>query len=383
MKYLAFALPGLQPLHNDVPLNGVALSAGTNQAGVLEAALGRAMAYQQITVEGTSRTVELIRERGTLIISWDGRTARSFIVETVEQDSESQEVLRIQAFGHGALMDGVRWNDRAVNDVDEDPLNIVRKLWAHNSSFSDMLTVTVDNTTTPSAKWVGEEETETEFETSDGTQVSFESGPRRLNWWSTTDMGKVFADYAEETPFEWAEETHLDMDSNEPPTFHLRLGYPRLNAPDRTQSHQFEVGLNVVTPEQSDDEDYAYYSEIFVLGNGDGSEKRRGEATRTGHDRLRTPRVIEEQGVGSNRLADERARKAIANSEGADKFWETITVLPHPAARPGTYDVGDLITVKGETAWGWHEQRCRITELSHAIADDTITLTLQRWEGGA
>lgn len=381
MKYLAFRLPDLAPIGNDVPLGGVSLGRGVNEAGVLEATLDRARAYERVLVEGTTETVELIRERGTLLIAWDGRTARAFIVETVEPDSESQERLRIQAFGHGSVLDGQRWSDRAMSFIEEDPLNIVRHLWAHSSSFDDMLTVTVDDTRSPVR--VGEEEREVEFETSDGTSVSFDAGPRRLNWWTTTDMGKVFADYAEETPFEWAEETRIDMDSDDPPTFHIRLGYPRLGAPDRSETHHFEVGLNVIDPDHSDDEEHQFFSEVFVVGNGEGSQKIRGEATRRNTGRLRTVRVIEDQGITSTELAKERARKAVEAAEQDDKFWEQITVLPHPAAQPGTYDVGDIITVKGDTAWGWHEQRCRIVELSHTVADDTITLTLERWQGGS
>lgn len=381
MKYLAFALPGLEPLHNDVPLQGVSLSRGVNEAGVLEATLDRARAYERVLVEGTTETVELIRERGTLLVAWDGRTARSFIVETLEPDSESQERLRIQAFGPGSVLDGTRWAAAAENYIEEDPLNIVRALWAHSSSFEDMIDVSVDPTRSPIR--VGEEEREVEFTTGDGTEVAFETGPYRINWWSTTDMGKVFSDLAVETPFEWAEETRLDMDSDDPPAFHIRLGYPRLEAADRSETHHFEVGLNVVGPDHSDDEDYRFFSEVFVLGNGEGSEKRRGGASRRGTGRLRTVRVIEDQGVTSNRLADERARKAVELADQDEKFWESITVLPHPAAQPGTYDVGDVITVKGDTAWGWHEQRCRIVGLDHTVADDTITLTLERWQGGA
>ena len=381
MIYHAFRLPDLEPLHNDVPLSGATLSRGVNEAGVLEATLDRARAYQRISVEGASQRTELIRERGTLIVAWDGRTARGFIVETVEPDSEEQEQLRIQGFGHGAVLDGTRWSASAENYIEEDPLNIVRALWEHSSSFADMIDVSVDNTRSPIR--VGEEEREVEFTTGDGTDVAFETGPFRLNWWGTPDMGKVFDDLATETPFEWAERTSLDMDSDAPPSFHIRLGYPRLEAPDRSDTHHFEVGLNVVSPEPSDDEEHAFFSEVFVLGNGEGSEKRRGEAVRRNTGRLRTVRVIEEQGITSNRLADERARKAVEAAEQDEKFWETITVLPHPAAEQGTYDVGDVITVKGDTAWGWHEQRCRIVGLSHTVADDTINLTLERWQGGS
>ena len=47
-------------------------------------------------------------------------------------------------------------------------------------------------------------------------------------------------------------------------------------------------------------------------------------------------------------------------AESDEKFWESITVLPHPAAEPGTYDVGDVITVKGDTAWGWSQLNTRV-----------------------
>lgn len=378
MKYLAFKLPDLEPLHNDVPLHGAVLSRGENEAGVLDAAISRATAYQQIALEGTTDTVELIRERGTLIVAWDGVKAHGFVVETVEQDSEEQETLLIQCFGHGGLLDDTPWRDSAQNYIEEDPLNIVRDLWAHATSYDDMINVAVDSTSSPIR--IGEEEEDVEFTTGDGTEVSFETGPFRVNWWSTADMGKVFADLAVETPFEWREETVLDMDEDTPPEFRLRLGYPHLNTADRSQTHHFEVGLNVVTPEQSTDEEHDFFSEVVVLGSGDGSEKRRGQATRRNAGRLRTVRVIEDQGVTTNRLADEKARRAVEAAEHDKKFWSTITVIPHPAARPGTYDVGDIITVKGETAWGWHEQRCRIRELSHTVADDRITLTLDRWQ---
>ena len=373
MKYLAFRLPDLQELHGDLELDDVSLTRGINAPGEINANLRAAEAYRGVTVEGTDEQVGLIREFGTLIVALRGRKARGFILHYAEETAEDQEVLALQGFGVGTIPDEMPWEGPDREHIQVDPMAVVREIWGHVTDNPDVLTVTVDRTRSPVR--IGEEEREIEFTTSSGEDVSFEAGPYRLNWYSTTDLGKEFQDLATETPFEWREVTTLDRDSEAPPSFHIELGYPILEPVERDL--YFEVGANVIAPDQSSDQDF--YTEVLVLGAGEGNKKRRGSAKREGGDRrMRRVKVVEDRSLTSNRRCDQRAKEVLAATR-PDKFWTNVSVTPRPSTPPEAYDVGDIITVKGLTVWGRHSQKCRIVELTHHLETDVVDLQLEPW----
>lgn len=392
MRYHAYKLPGLESLTGAVPLRDVSLYRAFNEPGELTATLDKATAYQRMTVEGTGTTVPLLSDHGTLLVADDGTTARAFIVELVTEDADGQDRVRFSAVGHGYLLKDQPWDPTAgaardalsgvpgfkprtgeIAGVEVDPLDMVRAMWTLVTAHDDTLDVRVDSTRSPER--IGEEEREVEFQTGDGQDVSFEAGPYRLSWHGTSDLYKEVEDLATETPFEWREETIFNREDDSPPQLRIRLGYPSMESIRRDNLH-FNLDTNVFDPELSDDVDF--FSEVLVVGNGEGAAKIRGHARRTGHGRMRRVKVISDQGIRSNKLANQVARDACDQADRDDRFIEACTVKDHPAARLGTFDVGDIITVKGRMVWGWHEQDCRVTSIDHDVAEAEARITLER-----
>lgn len=371
MKYLAFTLPEGHLTSNSVPLRETQLGRGISRPGSLEADMDAVLGYRRVYVEETGETVELVQSWRTLLVAWDGRIARGYVVHYAEPKAEDQETLSVQAFGIGSIPSGTPWDEAPRDYVNEDPLNIVRAAWAHVTSFPDVPPVSVDRTSSPIR--VGEPEETREFTTGSGEEVEFDVGPRRLNWWSTEDLGKVIEDYSKETPFEWKEHTTLDLDAETPPRHRIEIGYPIIRP--RVLESYFEVGVNVIAPDSDSDDEYC--NEVIVLGSGEGSKRRRGSAKRSSK-RMRKPKIYTDQSLDSHRKCREKAQEILDESK-PDKFWTQVTVVPHPSTPYYVYDVGDVIDVRGLTVWGRHTQRCRIVELSHVVDTDSVRLTLEPW----
>lgn len=374
MKYLAFTLPELELLHGDVLLQEVEIHEGINEPDEITGTLQRGLAYRSVRVEGTDRVVPLMRKRGTLLVADDGNRQQSFIVEAVDEVDTQQDTLSITGVGFGWLLKDTPWLGKRYDGVQVDPLDIVRRIFEHVTSYPNTIGVTVDETVTPKSTWVGEEDEEGRlFQSEDAADKE----PYRLNWWQTSDLYKEFEDLAEATPFEWSEETTMTRSSDSPPQFRIRLGYPRIEAVVR-EDHHFEIGLNVIDPEQPEDEDF--FTDVLVLGNGDGSEKRRGQASRQGTFRHRTVKVITDQGLTTNKLCAKRAQDLVNKADRESRFVETCRVMDHPAARVGTFGKGDVIYLQGPTVWDSnHSQRCRITQIDRRISDNSVALTLEPW----
>lgn len=395
MRYHAYRLPNLELITGAVQLRGATLYRGLNEPGELKATLDKAAAFQNLTIEGTDKTVPLLSDQGTLLVAdpeSDDQPARAFIVGPLEEDSDGQDRVIFSAVGFGhtpkdqpwdpandhvrqALADVPGWRPKTgeVAGVEVDPLDMVRAIWTLLNASPDTINVEVDATRSPVR--IGEEERTVEFTTGDGADVSFETGPYRLNWWDTDDLQKEIDDRATETPFEWREETLFNRDDDSPPSFRIRLGYPRFESVRRDNLH-FELDTNVFDAKLADEDEY--FSEVLVVGNGEGSQKRRGHHARRHHGRLRKVKVISGQGVDSHRLANEIARKACEQADRDARFIASCTVKDHPAARLGTFDIGDIITIKGQTVWGPHEQDCRIITLEHNVDAHQVEITLER-----
>lgn len=378
MKYLAFTLPELELLHGDVPFGDVVFHEGENEPDEITCTLKRAMAYRRVRVEGTSRDVPLIRKRGTLIVADDGNRQQGFIVEEKDPLETSQDTLGITGVGHSWLLHNHPWDAPRYDGVQVDPLDIVRRIFGYVTSYPDSINIDVDDT--QSTVRVGEEEqTSEEFTRADGTVVeSFDYGPRRLNSWSTEDLFKELQDLAAETPFEWAEETVMSRDDDTPPRFRLRLGWPRLT-PILREDHLFQIGLNVTEPEQPEEDDF--FTHVIVFGNGDGPTKKRGEAARKPTGRQRKYKTVTDQGLQTNGRCKALAQDIVDRADRESQFIEKCRVMDHKAARVGTFGVGDVIFLQGATAWDPdHFQKCRIRSLDRRMSDNSVALTLDRWD---
>lgn len=373
MRYHAFRLPDLEPLHGALDLRDVSLYRGVNEPGELRGSLDKAQAYSRIFVESDQSEVQLMRDQGTLIIADDGSRAWAFIADLITQDADHQDRLAISAVGFGHIPDQQPWLTDLRKYVDTDPLDIVRDIWAYLSDQENGLVVSVDSTSSPVT--VGEEEEDVEFTTGQGEDVSFQAGPYKLVWYQADDLLKHIDDLSEETPFEWRERTIFDRRSDAPPQFHIELGYPRLESAVRDNLH-FTVGVNVRDVAFEDEEDY--FSEVLVLGNGEGQSTKRGRGYRRRVDRLRRVKVIEDNSLMSNRLCEQRAQEEADRADREGAFINQCTVMEHPAAPITSFDVGDTITIMGRFTWGEHRQDCRIVSIDHNVDAATASLELER-----
>lgn len=373
MRYHAYRLPDLAPLHGAVEMRGVTLYRAVNEPGELRGSLDKAQAYEEMTVEGEPETVRLMRDHGTLLVADDGSTARAFIVDLVTQDAEHQDRLIVSSTGFGYLPSEQPWLGPHTKYIQEDPLNIVRAIWAYISGRENSLPVSVADTRSPVR--IGEQERPVNFTTGDGEEVDFDAGPERLVWYNADDLLKRIDDLATETPFEWREVTHFNRDNDDPPQLHIDLGYPRLEATVR-DTLKFTVGTNVTAPQFEDEEDW--FSEVLVLGNGEGQAKRRGRGYRKNPTRLMRVKVIEDNSLMSNNLCRRVAQDEADRADRADPFIESCTVVDHQAAPLGSFDIGDTITIQGSFTWGDHSQDCRVHSIEHNLSENTMALTLER-----
>lgn len=252
-------------------------------------------------------------------------------------------LLGLDARGHAGYLRGMPYDgDRSWVQVD--PAWLIRHAWAHVQAVpAHDLGVVVDDLQTPVR--IGEEEREVRFETRDGEEVEFNAGPVKWNYWQTHDLGSTFDRLAMDTPIEYA--MHHTWDARASTVRHrLRLGYPTLGR--RRTDLSFTVGVNVVDePAVSGG---GAVSRVLVVGAGEGSEARRGMASRPAAA-LGGTHVVMDKGLTSNAACRAEAQRILDWMTGADEV-STILVMDHPNAPLGTWQVGDDIRLLGSGA-GW------------------------------
>lgn len=190
---------------------------------------------------------------------------------------------------------------------------------------------------------VGTPAEQNDFETSSGEQVSFESGPYKLNWWSTDDLGSELDKLAEAFDYQVTHKWDGEQIRHEG-----IIGYPTLGA---RLDHRIVVGENIFQEPQIDWHGDMYASEVVVLGSGEGRDMRRGTAARdTG--RLGRTVTISDDSLTSNKQCEQRARRELKLRMG-DPDISQIELLDHPHAPIGSVNTGDEIRV--QTPHGWED----------------------------
>lgn len=225
--------------------------------------------------------------------------------------------------------------------IDADPLDIFREVWANlQSQPRGNLGVTIDPLQSPVR--VGTESEDVSFNTSSGQAVSFEAGPRKLNWFQTLDCGRVIDDYAKETPFDWVEQAYWLGDE---PRCHIALGYPIIGA--RSEHLRFVLGENLATEPSAVTTDF--YNEVHVLGAGEGRDRIRGFAA-VSDGRQRWAKTVEDKSADTVAKANSAAADLLARSRG-DVVVETLEVHNHPNAPLEAVDLGTEVWLEAETQW--------------------------------
>ena len=286
---------------------------------------------------------------GPLIQNWqsvivserDGQIKGVSIVKDSPVDEGSMSLTGIGLAGYPTGMPFTA----SFKGVEVDPIDQVRRIWDHlQSKPQGDLGVVVDDTKAPKGVTVGAEEKDVSFETGEGEQVEFQSGPYILAWYQTDDCGKEIDDLAEYTPFDYRMEHEW---SGESFTSFLRIGTPKIGV--RRSRPRFVVGENIIEFPGIERVGDDYANEVLCLGSGEATKMRKGTAT-VKTDRLRRAVVLADKSQRSNAAAEKAANAELKNRAGDPDITE-ITIMQHPNAEFNTWGLGDEILVTTPESW--------------------------------
>lgn len=309
-----------------------------------------------------------VLEWGSALWIEDGGTFHGGgIVTTVEHQDRT---IRVGCVGPAGYAADMPWLAPREDLIDVDPLDIVRKIWAHlQAQPGGDLHLTVDPTTSPVR--VGEEEREVEFTTGAGKDVSFETGPFRLNPVDTQDLAKTLDDLAADTPFDYLEHTVWDGQSI---AHRLELGYPSLGV--RRTDMLFDTRTNLSVLPTLGFDDAAYASEVLLIGAGEGRDAITGHVPQP-PTRLRRVAIVADKSIRAKSAADRAAREELARRT-ANGTVSDVVVIDSPAAPFAELGPGDIIHVTGPLLTGAElDHWVRITEITRSLEDpSTAVLSL-------
>ncbi|WP_282795788.1 hypothetical protein [Streptomyces sp. CC224B] len=335
----------------DLPLSQVDFGLALNAAGSFSGRLEPRFAHLLPTQLDPGNTVITVERDGTAL--WGG------LLWSAEPEGS---VYALEASGWGSYLHSRHDLHGNLGGrgpyVHADPCTVVRDVWAYAQSQPDGdLGVRVDATTSKAKA---------------GTITE----PYRTDWWDAPLLGDVIEDMTKlEGGPEWTETTDW---SNGRPTGRIRLGWPRMGT--RRTDLSFTSGINIATTTPVTLDGDAYAQVVIALGAGEGRGRRRAiDAVRNG--RLRLEHVLEVPGEkGNDRLAA-RARTERQARQVLGDVAE-VEVIDHPAARIGSWQVGDDVRVSLHDQWSDFDGWCRITGWSlrppQGKDRERITLSLAR-----
>ncbi|MDF9813030.1 hypothetical protein [Streptomyces sp. SPB162] len=329
-RYLTrHALTG-EALAWDLPLSDAEFGPELNGPGSLTAVIEPRLAGLALSQLDPGNTLIFAERDRTLL--WGGIVWRA--------DPEGQQ-MRIEAAGFGSYPQrryDVHGNLAGRGPyVRADPCKVIRDVWAYCQEQPDgNLHVAVDAPASTAT-------------------VGTTADPYAVAWWETRPLGAVIDDMiAVEGGPEWTETVAWDGDV---PTRSIQVGWPRLGS--RRADITFTSGINVAETVPVVYDADAYAQVVIGLGAGDGRSRRRAiDASRNG--RLRLEHVLE---VPSEKANDRLASRARTESTARQVLGEVteIVLRDHPAARIGSFQIGDDVRVSLHDQWSNYEGWCRIT----------------------
>lgn len=326
-RYLTQHALTTEVLATDLPLSQVEFGPELNGSGSLTAVVEPRLAHLAREQLDPGTTLVFAERDDSLL--WGGIVWRA--------DPEGQQ-LRIEASGFGSYPH--RRHDLHGNlagrgpYVRADPCKVIRDVWAYCQEQPDGdLRVLLDSTTAKAT-------------------VGTPAEPYAIDWWEAPTLGSVIEDMtAVESGPEWTES--VAWASNGKPAPRIRIGWPRLGT--RRTDLAFTSGINIASavPVEYDADNYAQV--VIGLGAGEGRNRRRAvDAVRDG--RLRLEHVLEIPGEkGNDRLAA-RARTERTARQVIGEVAEVV-LRDHPAARIGSFQIGDEVRLRLHDQWnefdGW------------------------------
>lgn len=332
VRYLLQALPSGDFLSWDLPLEDVEVSVGLSTPTVV----GATITHERAEI------AKYLRPFGAAIFVDDGSgDLHGGILTDVEADGPK---IRLTIAGYSYYPTNQPWLSKDFNGVQVDPLDMVRKIWDHLQGYpSGDLNLEVDKTKSPIR--IGHEEQEVNFTDASGNEVSFDAGPYRLNWFSTSDLGKEFSDLITEAKASYLEKHWWDGDTIR---HRLQIDYPARAV--RRSDLRFVLGENVVVSPRLALPNTSYASHVLLIGAGEGREAAHADIPAQSK-RLRRAVVVADKSVKTNKKALELARAHLTRRGGDREELSEITVLDHPNADFRTITPGDIIRVSGDTDW--------------------------------
>ena len=355
---------GATLLASDLPLDDVSLTQTLSGADSMTASI-------------TPEVARLLGPDGEPLLAGDWSTA----IYAISDDGEvmSGTVLETPSFNgpsyslEGTGFCGYPYGQPCVTSqfwVGIDAIDAAREVWEHlQSQPGGNLGVNVDSTTM-SGKKIGTKLTQGQFDTINGP-LTFESGPFRLAWYQTNDLGDQIDQLSKNTPFDWVERHQFEGDEIK---HYLDFGSPKIGR--RLENLRFVVGENVALPQDTDHGgDFA--TEILVLGAGEGAAMIRGSYSgpRRG---VRRVKVVQDQTLRTATAANARAKLEWQRAQNIRDIT-SITLFDHPHAPVGSVAVGDELYLEGRVDWIEIGMWVRVTSRTIRPADlSSVTLTVSR-----
>ncbi|MFD3336061.1 hypothetical protein ACFWV1_25955 [Streptomyces sp. NPDC058700] len=325
------ALTGAWLTHS-LPLHDLEYGPDLNGPGTLTGTLTPKLATQSLNLIDPGSTFIYVEESDQITwggLIWDARPKGERLA--IEAASWTSYLHRRHDL-HGQL------NGRGPY-TNTDRTTVMRDIWAYAQSITDgNLGVLVDTTTS-------------------GSLIGTPADPYKFNAWEIVNLGERFDGLADGDATPDYTCTTTWNPARTAVEKRVRIGWPRLGA--RRTDLSFVSGVNILDDPEIvlSGDDYAQV--VIASGQGDGSAKRRQtSAVRDG--RLRLEHVLDLPDIKAN---DDLASRATRERVRRQKlgFVAEITVRDTPAARLGSWQVGDDVPTRIHNTWTSYTGWCRIT----------------------
>jgi len=332
-----------------LPLHGVTLTwdlTADTLTGTIEPAIAMAPAADGRPVIDEWSTLLYAVADGT--IRWGG---------IVTQSDLTGPAWQVTATGFRGYPPGIPYLGPVYKQVNIDPLDVIRALWAHLQSYpSGNLHVTVDAAAHSAVK------------------VGTTATPYELDPWNAVDIGSEIATMCGVIPAEMSE-THAFTPDGEGVTHALAFGVPRLGR--RRDDLRFAEDENIAAVIPLARDGTAYANAVTGIGSGTGSAAP--QVTQAIDDgRLRRVAVWQDQHITSTDVLKPLVARVLAAKQQMGGA-ASIVLTNHPNAPLGSVGVGDDILVQFAGGWDagqaiWH----RVTAISLAPETGLTTLSTAR-----
>jgi hypothetical protein len=350
-------------LHTELPLTDVSITLGLNSTDELTAQVTPAFASLK---DDAGRP--LFDEYGTAIWAENDGDIRGGGI--LVGSSLVGPKWGLRCTGLAGYPYGMPYTGSGYLGVEVDPMDTWRAAWDHlQSQPGGNLALQISQV--KSGLKVGVKLEQISYDTESGP-IAFESGPIKMNWYETHDLGEYISDLAEATPFEYRERHWWEGSEIK---HALDAGYPRLGR--RLTDMRFALGENIFASPAMDRDGSKYASDALVLGAGNGRTMIKGYAhNNTG--KIRRVAVVEKKQVRTIAAANSYALAWVKRSIVSGSI-STVLLRNHPHAPVTAIKPGDEIPLNVSDDWTDQLIWCRVNSIQISPdSSDDATLTVVR-----